>query len=62
MRTLAEVLQIAIDNEQDPIFKEFYRKVYGKLTLKQASLPAGKDLEKNWLERHYPNAVASYGA
>lgn len=51
--TVAEALQIAIDKEQNPKFKEFYRKVYGKLTLKQASLPAGKDLEKNWLNKYY---------
>ena len=52
MKTLAEVLQSAIDHETKESIKATYRKWYGKLTVEQAKLPAGKPLE-NWLKQYY---------
>ena len=60
--TVAEALQVAIDNEKSEKVKSVYRKWYGQMTIKQASAPLTEKERKNWLERHYPNAVASYGA
>lgn len=52
MKTLAEVLQLAIDHETEESEKHFYRTVYDKLTVEQAQFPAGKPLE-DWLKRYY---------
>jgi hypothetical protein len=52
MKTLAEVLQSAIDHETEESRRDFYRIVYDKLTIEQAQSPAGKPLE-DWLKQYY---------
>lgn len=52
MKTLAEVLQSAIDHETEQSKRDFYRIIYGKLTIEQAQSPAGEPLE-DWLKQCY---------
>ena len=54
--TIAEIYQIAIDNEQNPKFREFYEESYKKLTVEQASQPAGEGLEE-WAMKYYRRAM-----
>ena len=52
MKTLAEVLQSAIDYEAEESKRSFYRTIYDRLTVEQARSPAGKPLE-DWLKQYY---------
>lgn len=52
MKTLAEVLQSAIDHETEELKRNFYRIVYDKITIEQAQSPAGEPLE-DWLKQCY---------
>lgn len=52
MKTLAEVLQLAIDHETEESKRNLYRTIYGRLTIEQLQSPAGKLLE-DWLKQYY---------
>ena len=53
--TIAEAIQMAIDNATNPKIKNVYRKWYEKLTIKQASVVMTKREEQDWLKKHGGN-------
>ena len=50
--TVAEAIQMAIDNATNPKIKDIYRKWYNKMTIKQASVIMTKREEQDWLKKH----------
>jgi len=54
--TVAEALQIAIDNATNPKIKAVYRKWYNRMTIKQASVVMTKKEEQAWLKKHVGGA------
>ena len=53
--TVAEAIQMAINNTTNPKIKDVYRKWYGKMTIKQASVVMTKREERDWLKKHGGN-------
>ena len=53
--TIAEAIQMAIDNATNPKIKDVYRKWYNKMTIKQASVVMTKREEQDWLKKHGGN-------
>lgn len=53
--TVAEAIQMAIDNATDPKIKDIYRKWYDRMTIKQASVVMTKREEQDWLKKHGGN-------
>lgn len=53
--TVAEAIQMAIDNVTNPKIKDVYRKWYDRMTIKQASVIMTKREEQDWLKKHGGN-------
>lgn len=53
--TIAEAVQMAIDNATNPKIKDIYRKWYDQMTIKQASVVMTKREEQDWLKKHGGN-------
>lgn len=53
--TVAEAIQIAIDNATNPKIKDIYCKWYNKMTIKQASVIMTKKEEQDWLKKYGGN-------
>lgn len=50
--TVAEALQIAIDNEKNTEAKRIYRKWYENMTIEQASVQFTEKEKQKWLKKH----------
>lgn len=55
--TVAEALQVAIDNATSLKIRDVYRKWYNRLTISQASVYLTKKEEKAWLKKHCGGTV-----
>ena len=53
--TVAEAIQMAIDNATNLKIKDIYRKWYDQMTIKQANVVMTKREEQDWLKKHGGN-------